>query len=162
MSAFKTIFILNHVLQDIVVGDIALLEPGEIAPVDGIFLDGHNVKCDESGATGESDAVRKMPYQDCISGEAHHKADCFIMSGSKIIEGVGRYLVVAVGQKSFNGRIMMGKRFSAVTDGINLSFGMQCYEATTQKTLHFRLNSIIWLNSLLSSAPWLVWHSSRH
>jgi len=35
-------------------------------------------------------------------------ADCFILSGSKVLEGVGKYVVVAVGTKSFNGRIMMG------------------------------------------------------
>lgn len=42
------------------VGDIALLEPGEIIPCDGVFLRGHNVRCDESGATGESDAIKKV------------------------------------------------------------------------------------------------------
>jgi len=31
-----------------------------------------------------------------------------MISGSKILEGVGKYVVVAVGTKSFNGRIMMG------------------------------------------------------
>jgi len=35
-------------------------------------------------------------------------ADCFILSGSKVLEGIGKYVVVAVGTKSFNGRIMMG------------------------------------------------------
>ena len=109
------------------VGDIALLEPGEIVPCDGIFLNGHNVKCDESGATGESDAIKKLSYDQCI--QLRNKAlgdrapsndpekgdgleglhtDCFVISGSKVLEGVGRYVVVAVGQKSFNGRIMMG------------------------------------------------------
>jgi magnesium-transporting ATPase (P-type) len=28
-------------------------------PADGIFITGHNVKCDESSATGESDALKK-------------------------------------------------------------------------------------------------------
>lgn len=100
------------------VGDIALLEPGEIVPCDGIFLSGHNVKCDESGATGESDAIKKISYQECLAlreklkgeGKTMETAhtDCFIVSGAKVLEGVGKYVVVAVGQKSFNGRIMMG------------------------------------------------------
>ena len=102
-------------------GDIALLEPGEIVPCDGIFLSGHNVKCDESAATGETDAIKKAPYSYCIerrhvqspqketSSMSH--TDCFIISGSKVLEGVGRYVVVAVGTKSFNGRIMMGTFF---------------------------------------------------
>lgn len=70
------------------------------------------MRCDESGATGESDAIRKVPYEDCL-GEASKK-DCFIVSGSKVIEGVGVYVVIAVGTKSFNGRIMMGEYPSRV------------------------------------------------
>jgi hypothetical protein len=42
-------------------------------------------------------------------GLAH--TDCFMVSGSKVLEGIGRYVVVAVGTKSFNGRIMMGQLF---------------------------------------------------
>jgi Ca2+-transporting ATPase len=123
---------LRDVSQEVVVGDVALLELGEIVPCDGIFLSGHNVKCDESAATGESDAIKKASCTDCLvlkslngvhteggalGGEQHSKAqhvsthmDCFVVSGSKVLEGVGSYVVVAVGTKSFNGRIMMGAR----------------------------------------------------
>lgn len=122
-------------VKEVVAGDIALLEPGEIVPCDGIFLSGHNVMCDESAATGETDAIKKAPYSHCIalkearslqlaneqthvseakeSLEVHHVSthtDCFVISGSKVLEGVGRYVVVAVGTKSFNGRIMMALR----------------------------------------------------
>ncbi|KAF8511511.1 calcium-translocating P-type ATPase [Gautieria morchelliformis] len=100
-------------IKDVLVGDIALLEPGEIVPCDGVFLRGHNVRCDESGATGESDAIRKAPYQECMDEKERggkSKRDCFIVSGSKVIEGVGVYVVIAVGTKSFNGRIMMALR----------------------------------------------------
>lgn len=116
------------------VGDVALLEPGEVVPCDGIFISGHNIKCDESAATGEADAIKKAPYSTClalknaqsnvrlgddgiIGGQPRHPSsdlshmDCFIVSGSKVLEGVGRYVVVAVGVKSFNGRIMMGEEF---------------------------------------------------
>ncbi|KAG6329880.1 hypothetical protein ID866_9209 [Astraeus odoratus] len=120
--------------RDVVVGDVALLEPGEIIPCDGIFLSGHNVKCDESAATGETDAIKKLPYTQCLAMKQAHSpqavngspngsamkentgthasahTDCFIVSGSKVLEGVGRYVVVAVGTKSFNGRIMMALR----------------------------------------------------
>lgn len=115
------------------VGDIALLEPGEVIPCDGIFLSGHNVKCDESAATGEADAIKKAPYSTCLAlknalntvrpGEdgtiggqpkpalpSSSHMDCFVISGSKVLEGVGQYVIVAVGTKSFNGRIMMGER----------------------------------------------------
>jgi len=102
-------------VRDLVVGDVALLEPGEIIPVDGIFLRGHNVRCDESGATGESDAIRKFPYAECIEEKRNAKSgeklkkDCFMVSGAKVLEGVGEYAVTSVGTYSFNGRIMMGE-----------------------------------------------------
>ena len=100
-------------IKEVVVGDIALVEPGEIIPCDGVFISGHNVKCDESGATGESDAIKKMSYEDCLregaAGGDHAKhTDCFMISGSKVLEGYGSYVVIAVGTRSFNGRIMMG------------------------------------------------------
>ena len=47
-------------------GDIALLEPGEIVPCDGVFLSGHNVRCDESSATGESDAIAKISFEEYL------------------------------------------------------------------------------------------------
>ena len=79
-------------------------------------MSGHNVKCDESGATGESDAIKKLSYEECVRQEASRElgahTDCFIVSGSKVLEGVGSYVVIAVGTKSFNGRIMMGMFFT--------------------------------------------------
>ncbi|KAJ7727318.1 Ca-transporting ATPase [Mycena maculata] len=103
-------------IKQVVVGDIALLEPGEIVPCDGVFLGGHNVRCDESGATGESDAIKKLSYDECMAlrdSDAAAHTDCFVVSGSKVLEGVGSYVVVAVGTKSFNGRIMMALRGDA-------------------------------------------------
>lgn len=38
---------------------------------DGLFISGHNVRCDESAATGESDAVRKQSYESCYA--LHHE-----------------------------------------------------------------------------------------
>ncbi|GAA5852031.1 hypothetical protein JCM9279_005037 [Rhodotorula babjevae] len=94
-------------VYDVLVGDILFLEPGEIIPVDGVFLSGHNVRCDESGATGESDAVRKASFDDIDKEGGNGKTDCFMISGSKVVEGVGRYVVTSVGRNSFHGKIMM-------------------------------------------------------
>ena len=41
------------------------------------------------------------------------KKDPFFISGSKVMEGVGAYVVVAVGERSFNGRIMMSSCISS-------------------------------------------------
>ncbi|KXN66752.1 calcium-translocating P-type ATPase [Conidiobolus coronatus NRRL 28638] len=101
-------------VYDICVGDIILCEPGDILAADGIILESHNLQCDESSATGESDAMIKITMEEClrISGEkgsAKHK-DPFMLSGSKVLEGVGKYVVTNVGEHSFFGKIMMNLR----------------------------------------------------
>ncbi|KAJ3511034.1 hypothetical protein NLJ89_g4328 [Agrocybe chaxingu] len=105
---------------DLVVGDLALLEPGEVIPADGIFISGHGVRCDESACTGESNTIRKISYAEML--ELHHRmaargqdpnsscTDCFLLSGSVVLEGIGKYIVAAVGERSFNGRIMQALR----------------------------------------------------
>ncbi|EGG04963.1 uncharacterized protein MELLADRAFT_48992 [Melampsora larici-populina 98AG31] len=94
-------------ISEVVVGDIAVLEPGEIVPVDGIFVDGYGIKCDESSVTGESDLIKKTKFSFESSSE---EVDCFMISGSKVVEGYGTYLVISVGENSFYGKIMMSLR----------------------------------------------------
>ncbi|KAL8995744.1 MAG: hypothetical protein Q9169_004572 [Polycauliona sp. 2 TL-2023] len=97
---------------DVMVGDILHLESGDSIPADGILVGGHGIRCDESSATGESDAMKKMGgsevWQRMVEGTATSKLDPFIISGSKVLEGVGTYLVTSVGVNSSFGKIMMG------------------------------------------------------
>lgn len=98
-------------VYDILVGDVMHLEPGDMIPVDGIFISGHNVKCDESSATGESDLIRKTSGDEAYTAiHLHHnlsKLDPFIISGGKVSEGIGTFLVTAVGVNSSHGKIMV-------------------------------------------------------
>lgn len=68
--------------------------------------------------------MRKASFEDCWTehtaiqaararGEeiGDLKKDPFLISGSKVMEGVGAYVAIAVGERSFNGRIMMGERW---------------------------------------------------
>jgi Ca2+-transporting ATPase len=102
-------------IHDILAGDVIHMEPGDLVPADGIFISGHNVKCDESSATGESDALRKTSgervFQLLQEGHTNMKElDPFIVSGSKVLEGVGSYLVTSVGVNSSYGKILMAMR----------------------------------------------------
>ena len=70
------------------------MEPGDLIPADGVFISGHNVKCDESSATGESDQMKKTSCEQVLRllerGHSGSKdLDPFILSGSKVLEGVG-------------------------------------------------------------------------
>ena len=98
-------------VYDITVGDVMHLESGDSLPADGILISGHGITCDESSATGESDAMKKMTgaeaWRHISEGTATDKMDPFIISGAKVLEGVGTYLVTSVGVNSSHGKIMM-------------------------------------------------------
>ncbi|KAJ4858062.1 e1-E2 ATPase domain-containing protein [Trichoderma breve] len=100
-------------VYDVVVGDIMLLEPGDIIPVDGVFVQGHGLSCDESSVTGESNLAKKVPADDVQQallneeGSELKRLDPFIISGARVLDGVGSFLVTSVGQNSSHGRTMM-------------------------------------------------------
>ncbi|KAI0867822.1 calcium-translocating P-type ATPase [Hypoxylon argillaceum] len=108
----------SHIINvhGILVGDVLHLEPGDLVPVDGILIDGHDLKFDESSATGESDAIKKTPGDQVMAslepGSSNpnpnaKSLDPFIISGAKVLEGVGTFLCTSVGVHSSFGKIMM-------------------------------------------------------
>ncbi|KAJ5692783.1 Calcium-transporting ATPase 2 [Penicillium macrosclerotiorum] len=103
-------------VYDIMVGDVVHLDPGDSIPADGVLISAHGIKCDESSATGESDQMKKTAghevWQRIIEGHATKKLDPFLISGSKVLEGVGTYLVTSVGPYSTYGRIMLSLQTS--------------------------------------------------
>jgi len=102
-------------VHDLLVGDVMILEQGDVIPVDGVLVEGHTVSCDESSATGESDLVKKTPAQAVAEALGDGtgttaKLDPFMLSGAKVLDGVGTFLVTAVGPNSSHGRTMMSLR----------------------------------------------------
>ncbi|XP_056108511.1 plasma membrane calcium-transporting ATPase 2 isoform X1 [Rhinichthys klamathensis goyatoka] len=81
-------------VADIVVGDIAQIKYGDLLPADGVLIQGNDLKIDESSLTGESDHVRKAADKDPM-----------LLSGTHVMEGSGRMVVMAVGVNSQTGII---------------------------------------------------------
>uniref|UniRef100_A0A5F8H0N5 P-type Ca(2+) transporter n=1 Tax=Monodelphis domestica TaxID=13616 RepID=A0A5F8H0N5_MONDO len=79
---------------DIVVGDVAYIQYGDLLPADGILIQGNDLKTDESTLTGESEQVKKSIENDPM-----------LFSGTHVMEGSGRMLVTAVGVNSQTGII---------------------------------------------------------
>ncbi|KAK4096296.1 calcium-translocating P-type ATPase [Parathielavia hyrcaniae] len=93
---------------DVLVGDLVRLEAGDIVPADGVLVDGFGLQCDESPLSGESEAVAKVPACEAeADGDGDSNGDCFIMSGTRVVHGVGMYLVTAIGTSSVYGKIQM-------------------------------------------------------
>ncbi|XP_072845838.1 plasma membrane calcium-transporting ATPase 2 isoform X3 [Pogona vitticeps] len=81
-------------VAEIVVGDIAQIKYGDLLPSDGVYIQGNDLKIDESSLTGESDQVRKSIDKDPM-----------LLSGTHVMEGSGRMVVTAVGVNSQTGII---------------------------------------------------------
>jgi len=98
-------------VYDLCAGDVLLIEPGDVLPVDGILISGHGIKCDESSATGESDLLKKTPGDEVFAAMQNNgnlkKMDPFMISGGKVTEGIGRMQVTAVGVHSSYGKTML-------------------------------------------------------
>ncbi|CCI45418.1 unnamed protein product [Albugo candida] len=77
----------------LVVGDIVRINLGDIVPADGILLEGREIRIDESTMTGESDLVCK------------DRENPILLSGTKLMEGFGKMLVLCVGEHSQAGMI---------------------------------------------------------
>ncbi|CAJ1947262.1 unnamed protein product [Sphenostylis stenocarpa] len=86
----------QHVsIFNIVVGDVICLKIGDQVPADGLFIEGHSLRVDESSMTGESDHVE-------ISRQDHP----FLFSGTKVADGYAKMLVTSVGMNTTWGQMM--------------------------------------------------------
>lgn len=90
---------------ELVVGDIVLLEAGDVVPADLRLLECSSLKCDESALTGESNTVLKDA--DLVLKEKTPLGDrknlCY--SSSVVVYGRGMGVVVATGQNAEIGKI---------------------------------------------------------
>ena len=98
----------DHISDDLLVGDIIMINYGDIMAADILLLEGNGVKMDESALTGESDAMSKEKYEKCM--ECLRKKESkipspLILSGTNCIEGTGKGIVIAVGEHSQKGII---------------------------------------------------------
>ena len=99
----------DHISDDLLVGDIIMINYGEIMAADILLLEGNGIRMDESALTGESDSMKKEKYEKCFEllkkGGEEHLPSPLILSGTNCIEGSGKGVVIAVGEHSQKGII---------------------------------------------------------
>ena len=95
--------------EDLVLGDVVILEAGDAVPADCRILECHSMKVEEAALTGESVPVNKIV--DMLMLQEGSKAiplgDRFNMvySGSVVVYGRGKAVVVATGMATEMGKI---------------------------------------------------------
>ena len=98
----------DHISDDLLVGDLIMINYGDIMPADVLLIDGNGIKMDESALTGESDAMKKERIEKCreLKNQGETKLPSpLILSGTNCVEGSGKGIVIAVGEHSQKGII---------------------------------------------------------
>lgn len=91
--------------KDLVVGDILVLQAGDMIPADAIILDKVTVLANESSLTGEPDDLKK-----------NRNNDCFLLSSCLITEGEDcKAIVIGIGTHSQWGKI----KANLVSEAVN-------------------------------------------
>lgn len=88
-------------VNDLVVGDIVLLQPGDTVPADSLLVSGE-LSVDQSALTGESLEIAKRPGK---TFRADPSDSSSVFRGCGIISGEGEASVCAVGDATFIGEI---------------------------------------------------------
>ena len=97
--------LINLKSDDLLVGDVLFITVGEIMPCDLLLIDGIGIKMDESSLTGESQSMCKENFNNCLKKFKFKKISPIILSGTGCVEGQGKAMVIAVGEKSQKGKI---------------------------------------------------------
>ncbi|MBR3094124.1 MAG: HAD-IC family P-type ATPase, partial [Clostridia bacterium] len=95
--------------EDLVVGDVVVLEAGDAVPADCRILESHSMKVEEAALTGESVPVTKLietlylekGQDDVALGDRKN----MLYSGSTVVYGRGRAVVTGTGMDTEMGKI---------------------------------------------------------
>ena len=94
-------------IDELVVGDIIKLSAGDMIPADVLLLDSRDFFVQQSGLTGESDAVEKV----CLAKSDEQNVDSLLETeslafmGTNVISGRATALVLVVGDETMMGAI---------------------------------------------------------
>ena len=115
--------------DELVVGDIMEITMGDVLACDAILLTGNSIKTDESGITGETRQISKLPIlrkktqqtknninknvnniKIQTEEEGEQEDDFYLISGTTVVDGNGKALVLLVGEHSTQGKTMSDLR----------------------------------------------------
>ena len=91
--------------KEVTVGDIVLLEAGDLVPADGRIIESASLKVNESALTGESEGVEKTDQVLTEENPALGDRKNMAYSSSLVLYGRGKLLVTAVGMGTEIGKI---------------------------------------------------------
>ena len=123
-------------LEEIVVGDLVLLEMGDEIPADGRLVKANELFVDQSLMTGESEPVRKQAVGDEITAEGPDQPGC-LYRGTQVTDGAGQMVVTDVGDMTMIGQI--ARRLSVDDSGESPAAGIPSRPETSEERVQKKL-----------------------
>ena len=97
VKVFRNSTLVEILIDDLVVNDLVLLQPGDTVPADGYLLTGE-IELNESALTGESETVKKTGGADEKHSEAEEKYE--MSRAALVVDGEAVMKVLEVGDKT--------------------------------------------------------------
>ena len=154
--------------KDIVVGDIVILNTGEEVPADSELLEATSLHMDESTLTGEpmcGKSVDEKDFDKAATYPTNH-----VMKGTKVMEGHGICRVLAVGDKTEQGKVFEAVQIddsvktplNEQLDGLSkwitkVSYGFAALIIVGRIIMYFVTNGTDCFGSLEQVAPFIAY-----
>ena len=154
--------------KDIVVGDIVILNTGEEVPADCELLEATSLHMDESTLTGEpmcGKSVDEKDFDKAATYPTNH-----VMKGTKVMEGHGICRVLAVGDKTEQGKVFeavqiddsvktpLNEQLDGLSDWITkVSYGFAALIVIGRIIMYFVTNGTDCFGSMEQIAPFIAY-----
>ena len=139
--------------ENLTLGDIVMLEAGDLIPGDGRLLVVNQLKCDESSLTGESlpseKNIEKLP-KDTDLGDLQN----MVFKGSSIMNGTGKAIIINIAENT-----ELGKISSLVDKSTETATPLDKKLAVLSKTLIWLtiiLTSIFAITGIIQGKDWVI------
>ena len=154
--------------KDIVVGDIVILNTGEEVPADSVLLEATSLHMNESTLTGEpmcGKSVDEKDFDKAATYPTNH-----VMKGTKVMEGHGICRVLAVGDKTEQGKVFeavqiddsvktpLNEQLDGLSDWITkVSYGFAALIVIGRIIMYFVTNGTDCFGSMEQVAPFIAY-----
>lgn len=154
--------------KEIVVGDIVILNTGEEVPADSELLEATSLHMDESTLTGEpmcGKSVDEKDFDKAATYPTNH-----VMKGTKVMEGHGICRVLAVGDKTEQGKVFeavqiddsvktpLNEQLDGLSDWITkVSYGFAALIVIGRIIMYFVTNGTDCFGSMEQVAPFIAY-----
>lgn len=154
--------------KDIVVGDIVVINTGEEIPADCELLEATSLHMDESSLTGEpmcSKSIDEKDFDKAATYPTNH-----VMKGTKVMEGHGVCRVLAVGDKTEQGKVFeavqiddsvktpLNEQLDGLSDWITkVSYGFAALIVIGRIIMYFVTNGTDCFGSMEQVAPFIAY-----